>query len=25
LLGRAIERLWNIAEVIELQPCLALS
>lgn len=25
LLGRAIEHLWNIAEVIVLQPCLALS
>ena len=25
LLGRALERLWNIADVIEHQPCLALS
>ncbi len=25
LLGRALERLWNIADVVERQPCLALS
>ena len=25
LLGRALERLWNIADVVELQPCSALS